>query len=81
MIVKKCSQFALIFSKLFGIALVKPNVFESQYEFDRICDAGNWVKTNFVRVDDPHEKLHYKYMAIPPFEERTTNVPITRSMN
>ncbi|KAF7636513.1 hypothetical protein Mgra_00004103 [Meloidogyne graminicola] len=78
-VVAKNINFAILYTKLYGDAIVLPRYMQSQEQFDELFMLGRFIGASFSRVNDPvKNELTYKMMCLPEFKLNNKNIVKTR---
>ncbi|KAL7074274.1 hypothetical protein ACQ4LE_006453 [Meloidogyne hapla] len=78
-VVVKTSNFAILFTKLYGDAIVLPQYMESQEAFDQLFVLGRFIGASFSRVNEPiRNELTYHFMCLPEFKLYKRQIVPTR---
>ncbi|CAK5076328.1 unnamed protein product [Meloidogyne enterolobii] len=68
-VVAKTPNFAILFTRLYGDAIVLPRYMNSQEEFDQLFVLGRFIGATFSRVNEPKlNELTYQFMCLPEYK-------------
>ncbi|KAL3077302.1 hypothetical protein niasHS_013291 [Heterodera schachtii] len=67
LIVEKMFDYAIVYSKKFGLAILPSSRFPSLQQFDSFCVVGQWLLSVIVEVSNS-QGLTFSHMCLPPFE-------------
>uniref|UniRef100_A0A914HVT4 Uncharacterized protein n=1 Tax=Globodera rostochiensis TaxID=31243 RepID=A0A914HVT4_GLORO len=81
LVVEKMLDYAVIYTKKFGLAILPSSRFPSLQQFDSMCVVGQWLLAAIVEVPDCSSlALTFSHMCLPPFE-RTSQENVQTSVN
>uniref|UniRef100_A0A915M1D1 Uncharacterized protein n=2 Tax=Meloidogyne incognita group TaxID=654580 RepID=A0A915M1D1_MELJA len=78
-VVAKTPNFAILFTRLYGDAIVLPRYMKSQEEFDQLFELGRFIGATFVKVNEPNlNELTYQFMCLPEYKLNKRQMVQTR---